>query len=360
MNLGILDRFVSRIATNRAFILPKNINGNLALTNIHYIDGQTYFHLPVREATVIDGRMSMFAETRKNHAIVEFVKVVDFKSHVVALYRLLEHVSGEFSEGNRVWLSGWLNPVSNLDDLNAELVQFRIGSKGLLAEANTDVWVIHVHGWNASVDETTRTFGALHRAGFNSLSVAWTTDFEPWGNAQRVCNYGATEFMAIIDAVEFARQRGAGRIHLFGYSMGTTLIANYLALVKSDSIDSVVLDSPLVDLRYTLSASMRRLNVSAKRITLSLAYGQKRLRSMGSSFEQLSYAKLKNPPRTLIFYAAKDEFLDMSPVVEMCSANQVRIQSIALDNAGHCRTFNQNPADYEVALINFLRATQKQ
>ena len=363
MNLSMLDHLIARIATKRAFVMPKKIEGNLTILQDYQISEQRYLHLPARENTTLPGQMSLFADTRRRQAVVEFVEEIDSEGQRAAIYRVTDLIAGDFKAGDRVWLSGWLNSAENLCDLTALPIKFGPNSRGLFVEAESKNWVIHVHGWNASVDETTRTFGSLHKAAYNNLALAWPSDLAPWGSGQRFCHYGATESHALSDAVDFARAQGAQKVFLFGYSMGTTLIANYLASNFKDGefpdwLGGVVLDSPLVDLRHTLTASMVRLNVTARRIELSLALGQKRFAKMQSSFEQLSYSHLPTFPKTLVFYASKDEFLDMAPVAKMVAAHPEMIQTQTVESAGHCRTFNQDPEAYIASMLSFLEAAQ--
>lgn len=363
MNLSMLDYLIARIATKRAFVMPKKIEGNLTILQDYRIAEQRYLHLPVRENATLPGKMSLFADTRRKHAVVEFVEVIESEGERAAIYRLIDLVAGDFNVGDRVWLSGWLNPAENIARLTASPVSFGSNSRGLFVEAESKDWIIHVHGWNASVDETTRTFASLNKAGYNNLALAWPSDLAPWGSGKRFCHYGATESAALNDAVDFARAQGAQKVLLFGYSMGTTLIANYLASNFKDGefpdwLGGVVLDSPLVDLRHTLTASMVRLNVTPRRIELSLALGKKRFAKMQSSFEQLSYSHLPTFPKTLVFYASKDEFLDMTPVAKMVAAHPEMIQTQTIESAGHCRTFNQDPEAYMASLLWFLEAAQ--
>ena len=358
MNLGIVDRLVARIITKRAFRLPKTIEGNLIILQVYRIANSNFVIVPAREASVLEGQMSMFADTRRKHAVVELTETYTQGDESFAVYRVIEAVAGQFEVGDRVWLSGWLSSQSNLADLQAKRIDVAPNVHAQFVDADSDDWVIHVHGWNASVDEASRTFRFLNQAGYKNLSVAWPSDFQPWGTGDRDCNYGATESQVLSAAINFATAEGARQIYLFGYSMGTTLIANYLATQGGASITGVILDSPLVDLRHTLTASMQRLRVSERRIELSLAFGQKNLAAMSTSFEQLSYTLLETMPKTLVFYATKDEFLDMSPVTQMALVRPAEVQTVAVQSAGHCRTFNQDPDRYLFQLLSFLSAVQ--
>jgi len=358
VNLGIVDRLVARIITKRVFRLPRTIEGNLDILQAYRIANSHFVIIPACEASLLEGMMSMFADTRRKHAVVELTETYTQGGESFAVYRVIEALAGQFEVGDRVWLSGWLNSPSNLSDLRAKKIEVTPNVYAQFVDADSDDWVIHVHGWNASVDETSRTFRFLNQAGYKNLALAWPSDFYPWGTGDRVCNYGATESQVLSEAINFATAEGARRIFIFGYSMGTTLIANHLVTHGSASITGVILDSPLVDLRHTLTASMLRLKVSERRIELSLAIGQKKLAAMSTSFEQLSYTLLETMPKTLVFYATKDEFLDMSPVTQMALVRADEVQTVDVQSAGHCRTFNQNPERYLAELLSFLKAVQ--
>lgn len=131
--------------------------------------------------------------------------------------------AAEFQSGDGVTLRGWYIPADNS-------VQTIIVCSGANGSLDADV---HVAPW-------------LHEAGYNVLLFNWRAHGQSEGD---VVTLGFNERYDLIAAVQFAKENGAERVGVLGFSMGGT-VAIATAAVYED-INAIVADSPFV---FVLSA----------------------------------------------------------------------------------------------------------
>jgi fermentation-respiration switch protein FrsA (DUF1100 family) len=131
--------------------------------------------------------------------------------------------AAEFQSGDGVTLRGWYIPAENS-------VKTLIVCSGANGSLDADV---HVTPW-------------LHEAGYNVLLFNWRAHGQSDGD---VVTLGFNERYDLIAAVQFAKEKGAERVGVLGFSMGGT-VAIATAAVYED-INAVVADSPFV---FVLSA----------------------------------------------------------------------------------------------------------
>jgi fermentation-respiration switch protein FrsA (DUF1100 family) len=131
--------------------------------------------------------------------------------------------AAEFRSGDGVTLRGWYIP----------------------AEDSTKTIVV-CSGANGSLDADVPVAPWLHEAGYNVLLFNWRAHGQSEGE---VVTLGFNERYDLIAAVQFAKEQGAERVGVLGFSMGGT-VAIATAAVYED-INAIVADSPFV---FLLSA----------------------------------------------------------------------------------------------------------
>jgi len=123
----------------------------------------------------------------------------------------------------------------------------------------SSTWAIHIHGMGSHRAGTLRGVQVAANARLTSLVVSYSNDGEgPFVGAGR-CTLGATELHDVRAAVRFARENGAHRVVLFGWSMGGAIalqLANESEL-RGDVV-GIVLDSPVLDWVSTIKANCAR------------------------------------------------------------------------------------------------------
>jgi len=123
-------------------------------------------------------------------------------------------------------------------------------------------WVISVHGRGTTRSETLRAAPVFRSAGVTSLAVSYRNDGEAPRSDSGRYGLGATEWRDVDAAIEYALANGAERVVLMGWSMGGAIVLQTsLRTAYADRIDSIILDSPVVDWRTVLGYQARELRV---------------------------------------------------------------------------------------------------
>lgn len=110
-------------------------------------------------------------------------------------------------------------------------------------------WVIQVHGRGAKRHEGLRGIDPITDAGWTTLLISYRNDGEAPESVDRRYGLGGTEWADVEAAVRFARDLGAERIVLMGWSMGGSIVLQ--AVLRSaevrERLVGVILDSPAID-----------------------------------------------------------------------------------------------------------------
>ena len=123
-------------------------------------------------------------------------------------------------------------------------------------------WVIFVHGKrSAPPSGTLRSFPLLKVAadlGFPGLVISYRNDLEAEPAGDGLHWYGLTEWEDLEGAARHALESGAGGLILVGYSMGGSVVMNFLRRsAVAQSVQGVLLDSPVLDLEATVDFAAR-------------------------------------------------------------------------------------------------------
>ncbi|MEV1129439.1 alpha/beta fold hydrolase [Agromyces sp. NPDC049794] len=117
------------------------------------------------------------------------------------------------------------------------------------ADGATDRWIIQVHGRGAKRQEGLRAVSPAHEVGWTTLLISYRNDGEAPESEDRRYGLGGTEWADVVSAVHYAREHGAERIVLMGWSMGGAIVLQSIlrAPAVRDRLVGVVLDSPAID-----------------------------------------------------------------------------------------------------------------
>ena len=121
------------------------------------------------------------------------------------------------------------------------------------------MWAIHIHGLGSPRTGTLRGVQIAVAAGLTSLVVSYRNDGEASVVGTGRSELGSAELQDVRAAVRFARDNGAQRVILFGWSMGGAI-----ALQLADdpglrgTVAGLVLESPILDWVSTIKANCAR------------------------------------------------------------------------------------------------------
>jgi uncharacterized protein len=223
-----------------------------------------------------------------------------------------------------------------------------------LVGGSSDVWVIAVHGRGAPREEALRVLPALAASGHPTLVVTYRNDEGAPASADRRFHLGDTEWEDVVAAVEYARANGASGVVLYGWSMGGAIVLTLLRRWAHEGfVRGLILDCPVIDWTTTLQMNARALAVPAAWAWTAMRLIERQLRVRLSELDHRTYARSLDVP-TLLFVDHDDATVAPSSSVEFAQARPDLVRLVETREAGHCRSWNLDPAAYDGALSSFL------
>ncbi|TFD52186.1 alpha/beta fold hydrolase [Cryobacterium frigoriphilum] len=140
-------------------------------------------------------------------------------------------------------------------------------------EGPSRTWAIHIHGLGSTRAGTLRGVQVASEAGMTSLVVTYRNDGDGPIVGTGRSELGAAEVQDVRAALTYARENGAARVVLFGWSMGAA-IALQLAADRRlrDTVVGLVLDSPVLDWVSTIEFNCVRSGLPAWTGALALPW----------------------------------------------------------------------------------------
>jgi uncharacterized protein len=218
-------------------------------------------------------------------------------------------------------------------------------------------WVIMVHGRGGSLREGLRVLPALHEHGHPVLMTSYRNDEDAPPSPDGFYHLGDTEWTDVEAAVGFARQRGAGKLVLYGWSMGGAIIGAFLdRSPAAEHVAAVVWDAPLVDWRATLRQQARNRRLPAALSPLAAAVTSRRIAIDFDRFDLRRHPPAVRPP-TFVVHSVEDTAVPITATRALV-ADAPRldwpIRLLEVPGVEHTSSWNADPAAYESAVIGFL------
>lgn len=228
-----------------------------------------------------------------------------------------------------------------------------MGAWSIPAE-NSKTWVIGVHGIGAPKSEFLRFIKPLHNIGHNVLAINYRNDAGNPASPDGYNHLGDTEWQDLQAAVHYAEQQGAETVHLFGLSLGGSIIENYLRRVpeKEARVGKVVLDSPVLDWNDFVNHRLKSQGYPG-----FLAYPGKTVAYLraGVDLDRISTRpdNITNH-RRLIFHSSDDRTVPSGPSQKLAEERPDIVKYQNSKRGGHVRFWNYDQSRYERVLTDFL------
>jgi len=235
------------------------------------------------------------------------------------------------------------------------------------AEADSDRWVIQVHGRAVRRAETLRAVNPFRSAGYHSLLISYRND----GEAPRSADYryalGDREWVDVDAAMAYAISRGAREIVLMGWSMGgATVLQALTRSPRAALVTGVVLESPVVDWIATLDfqARMRRLPGVVRWGVYALIRSRWGRIVTGLAepldLERLDFvsraAELEHP--ILLLHSVDDGFVPATASIALAAARPDIVTFEEFTVARHTKLWNYDRTRWEDAIRNWLAGVE--
>jgi alpha-beta hydrolase superfamily lysophospholipase len=229
----------------------------------------------------------------------------------------------------------------------------------LYIKGRSSTWVIFVHGKR---DHPPRKpfrsypiLPALTELGLHCLIITYRNDLGELASPDDFHWYGLTEWKDLEGAARWALEHGAEKLILVGYSMGGAIVMNFLyqsPLAKK--VKGAVLDSPMLDLSATIDFGARQLDIPGFFIRLGKFMAGLRFEIDWEALDYLSRAdKLVAP--ILLFHGEADPIIPVETSDLLANIRPDIVTYHRVPSATHVRSWNMNPAAYEMAIDDFLK-----
>ncbi|BFV56721.1 alpha/beta fold hydrolase [Kitasatospora sp. CMC57] len=233
--------------------------------------------------------------------------------------------------------------IGELGDLPAWYVD---GTRG--------TWVILVHGPGTDRSQALPVLPLLHRLRLPSLSITYRGDQGAPSSPDRLGHFGETEWQDVEAAIQLAMESGAGRVILYGWSVGATMVLQAAARTAwSEKVAGLVLDSPVLDWSQTVRRERARSGVSAALAELGALAAEGRSRVDLAGFARLaSGADLDMP--TLLLHSPADSIAPWDAAARLADLRGDLVSLHAIPRAEHAALWNADPTGYTETLRRWL------
>lgn len=216
--------------------------------------------------------------------------------------------------------------------------------------------IVLSHGYGANREETWVPMYDLahyaHRLNFNVIMFDYGFASH---NSKEVATGGKKETQQLLGAVQYAKQKGAEQVVVWGFSMGggTALQA---ALI-SDDIDAMILDSAFLLQPDTLYHNIRQNIALPRHPSLEILQFLFPILN-GTSINQIPYREVeqKDYPIPIFFIHGTEDDKAPYQIAEQLAANQTNPDSRSwiVQDSHHELIFREHPREYLRRVSNFL------
>lgn len=229
--------------------------------------------------------------------------------------------------------------------------------------ADTDTWVVIVHGRGAGLSEGNRLLPVLDELGLPSLTVSVRNDPNAPPDPDGYGYYGEREWEDLQAAVDhLVAVEDAERIVLAGYSQGgSTALAFLRRSPDADLVEATVLVSPLVSLHETLVLQAQARSIPDPVIPpLLLTTRWISTWRAGLDFSEVEHleriTELPDDVPMLVTHGTEDGTVPVGPARELARARPGQVVYEEYPGAGHVREWNVDRERFEADLRDFLNA----
>ncbi|MCZ1263977.1 MULTISPECIES: alpha/beta hydrolase [Paenibacillus] len=229
------------------------------------------------------------------------------------------------------------------------------------ADDNANKTIIFSHGYGANREETWVPMYDLahyaHQLGFNV--VMFDYGFASQVN-KAVATGGKAESQQLLGAIQFAKQRGAQELVVWGFSMGAGT-ALQTGLITKD-VDAMILDSTFLLEPDTLYHNIHNQIDLPRQPTLEIMNLLFPILN-GTGLQQIPYQEVKKEdyPFPIFFIHGTEDEKAPYPIAELLAGNQTNPNSDEwiVDGAHHELIFREHPKEYLRRVSTFLSHVTK-
>ncbi|MER6298779.1 hypothetical protein ABT247_04285 [Kitasatospora sp. NPDC001539] len=236
-----------------------------------------------------------------------------------------------------------------------------IGARGELGtfpawylEGKRGTWVILVHGTEADRQQTLPVLPLLERLGLPVLAVTYRGDAGAPASPDGLSHFGATEWRDVESAVRLALDRGAGRVILYGWSLGATMALHTAARSAwARTISGLILDSPVLDLPASARREAARAGFRGAAAELGALAAEGRTGVDLADFSRLVEGADLHVP-TLVLHSPSDRTAPFGAAQRLAAARPQLVNLQTFPGGEHAALWNSAPDHYTELLRRWL------
>lgn len=228
--------------------------------------------------------------------------------------------------------------------------------------ATGKTWVIHVHGKGATPAQAEPLFQPLKDAGYPQLSITHRNDAGQPADPSGYLQYGVTELNEVGGAVDYALDRGASGVVLYGYSTGGAHVMSYAYRNAVGSVRGLVIDSGNLDMGHTVDAEAARrdLPVIPLKIPPTLSWVAKFITSLriGVNWQTIDYIDQADgalQARVLLLHGDADETVPVAQSRRFAEAVPDLARLVVFEGADHIDSVESDRDRYLSEVLSFLQ-----
>ncbi len=222
-------------------------------------------------------------------------------------------------------------------------------------------WVVAVHGQNGRRKAELKILPVVHQLGLPFLDISYRNDEGAPSSPDGLLHLGDAEWRDLEAALRQAQTMGARRFVLYGTSMGGQIIGQLLARSPlANTVDRVVMDAPMIDVRMTSEQGARNFHVPGfvAGFVAGLSDAVVEWRT-GVDVDQLSLIRHPpkvRPPLLLIHTVPDTDHPIQEPLDLVAAAAKLgwQIQFEKFDQGEHTEAWNVDRARYDQLIRGFL------
>lgn len=221
--------------------------------------------------------------------------------------------------------------------------------------AHIPTWAIVVHGINSNRDDVLRFVPGLHRAGLPALVISYRDDNGAPRSPDGLHHMGLTEWQDLQAAARYALAHGARRLVLAGYSMGGSIVAQFMERSSlAPRVAALILDAPALDWKAILSFNASEMGLpSFAADPVEWMVGE-RIHADWNSLDALAHARDLHLP-VLLFHGTADKLVPISTSDAFARELGPRfVTYYRVPGAAHVQSWNAGPLLYEERVDAFL------
>lgn len=223
-----------------------------------------------------------------------------------------------------------------------------------LIPGDSRTWAIVVHGINDTPQVGLRIAPALHRLGLPTLLITYRDDQGAPKSPDGFHHMGLTEWRDLEAAARYALARGAKHLMPIGYSMGGSLVTQFLERSPLASrTAAVVLDAPALDWKSILEFNSEEMGFPGFfALPVEWAIGA-RIDADWSRLDALQHTDELHYP-TLLFHGVEDQVVPIRTSEEYAEELPDWVTFFAVPKADHTQSWNVGPSLYDRRLRRFI------